>query len=184
MMRKVLAICCVALLPFTASAATWGVVPDKSRLGFSGTQGGTAFKGTFHKWSANIVFDPAALNEAKVDVTIDMTSAESGSSDRDSALKQPEWFHVKTYPAAKFTASKFRHVGDDRYEADGTLTIKDKTHPVTLPFTVKITGNTAQMSGTLTLKRHDFTVGDPKLPVDQWIGKTVDVTMTVIATRK
>jgi polyisoprenoid-binding protein YceI len=51
-------------------------------------------------------------------------------------------------------------LGDNRYEADGTLTIKGISRDITLPFTLDIAGDTATMRGEVALQRGDFNVGD------------------------
>ena len=108
----------------TALAADWTVQVDKSHLGFSGTQTGAPFKGSFGKWTAEIAFDPAHPEAGHAKVTIDLASARTGDTQRDSALPQSDWFDVKHFPQATFEAAGFTAKGDDAYEAAGKLTIR------------------------------------------------------------
>lgn len=171
------------LVPLAATAAPWRVVAQDSSLGFHGTQAGAAFDGVFPVFEAAITFDPDHLDQSSVTVTIDMTRAESGSTERDSALRQPDWFHVAKYPQAIFTATRFRKTGDGAYVALGNLTIKGVTRPVMLPFTLSITGAVARMQGAITLNRHHFKMGEGQWASDQWVGRDVRVTVSLTAQR-
>ncbi|MDA5193541.1 YceI family protein [Govanella unica] len=178
-----LMIAAVMLWPLAAGAAEWRVIAKDSHLGFQGTQAGSSFDGIFPAFDAAIRFDPDHLDQASVTVTIDLSKAESGNADRDSALGQPEWFHVKTYPTAQFVSQSFRKTAADQYEASGKLTLKGVTHQIVLPFTLKITGAVAHMTGAVTLNRHDFNVGEGQWGSDQWVGKDVVVTVKLTAER-
>lgn len=183
MIRRALMGLLVALLPVVAAAADWQMIPEDSRIGFRGTQAGATFDGRFPAFDAAISFDPEQLETARVLVTIALAKAESGSVERDSALRQPDWFHVAKYPTARFVAAKFRQTGADRYEAEGELTLKGITRKLVLPFTLRISGGLARMDGKLVLNRHDYNIGVGQWVSDQWVGKDVTVTVTVAARR-
>ena len=69
-----------------AQAATWTVDAPHSRLGFTGSQSGSAFAGRFTRWTAEIDFDPAQPARGHALVTIDMASATTGDLQKDEAL--------------------------------------------------------------------------------------------------
>lgn len=66
--------------------------------------------------------------------------------------------------------------------AEGTLTIRDRTHPVTLPFTLEIEGDTARMQGATTLDRMRYDVG-AGTPDEGTLGHAVEVRAELTATR-
>lgn len=180
-----LALLPATLLPLSASAATWQVDPAASTLGFTGTQLGQPFKGRFEKFSADIDFDPTKPEQGgKVTVLIDMASARTGDAQRDGAMPETDWFAVKSFAQAKFEATSFRRTGDDAYEAVGTLTLRDVTKPLTLPFTLKPDGNATRAQGKVTLVRSDFGVGQGQWATGQWVALNVDVTFDLKATPK
>jgi polyisoprenoid-binding protein YceI len=176
-----LALPLLAVLP--AQAADWAVDPARSRLGFSGTQTGVAFQGSFGKWSAEIGFDPAHPEAGHAKVTIDLASAKTGDTQRDTALPQPEWFDTATHPQASFVADHFVAKGGDAYEAPGKLTIRGTTKDVVLPFTLAIEGDHATAKGHLTLVRTDFGVGQGPWASGQWVALEAGVDVDVVATR-
>lgn len=171
------------LLPTPVLAASWTVDPSSSRLGFAGKQGGTAFEGRFKSWSATIDFDPAAPESGKAVVTIDMASASTGDPQKDGALPQPEWFNAAKTPQARFEATSFRPKGGNAYEAVGTLTIRDVSKPVVLPFTLDIQGDTAKAKGKLDLVRTDYGVGQGPWASGQAVALEVSVVIDLTAKR-
>ena len=68
------------------------------------------------------------------------------------------FFDSAKFPLAKYTASKFRALGGDRYAADGTLSLHGANKPVTLEFTWT-PGTKPVLAGKATVKRLDFGVG-------------------------
>ena len=164
-----------------ADASGWIVDHAKSTVGFTATQAGKPFTGTFKGFEADITFDPDNMNAGNVDVVFDTTAIETGDAQKDANLPAPNWFNAKAHPMATFTASSFTKTGDHSYEAKGELTIRDIAQPVTLPFTLTIDGNTAKMSGKTTVKRTDFDLGTG-VPVEM-IGDDVVVTVSLTATR-
>ncbi|GAB4537454.1 MAG: hypothetical protein Tsb0010_16640 [Parvularculaceae bacterium] len=166
-----------------ASASEWAVDYADSRLGFSGTQLGETFEGAFETFEAEIVFDPEALDAASVTAVIDMASAKTGDRQIDSALPDPDWFHVREFPTARFEATQFNRVGENQYEAIGTLTIRDHTNDVVLPFSLEIDGDGARMQGALEIDRRNYGVGQGEWESDRFVGATVQISVTLSATR-
>lgn len=165
------------------AAKAWVVDAKTSALGFSGVQTGKAFKGNFQKFTPTIIFDPNNLAASSITVTVDMASARTGDGQRDAALPTPDWFDVKKFPQAKFSAAKIVSKGQGAYEASGVLTIRDVTMPLTLPFTLTITGDKATAKGAVTLQRQKFGVGKGAFATDEWVAFDVGVSFTINAVR-
>ncbi|MFQ5564401.1 MAG: YceI family protein [Parvularculaceae bacterium] len=162
----------------------WVVDMDQSRLGFTAVQAGDSITGAFGDFSAAIRFDPDHLEGATIDVSVDMKSARTGDRQRDLALPGKEWFYAKRYPAAHFVSSDVALVGDDAYEARGTLTIRDVSKDVVLPFTLAMEGDEARAEGALTLMRIDYGVGQGgEWDTEQWVDFEVRVDFAVTAHR-
>lgn len=88
----------------------------------------------FDKEEGKIQYDPAART-GRVEITIDAASLSSGVPPFDSHLKSAEIFDVEKYPTITFVGDKFHFKGNKLAAVDGQLTIKGKTHPVTLKAT-------------------------------------------------
>ena len=133
--------------------------------------------------AAEIGFDPAHPEAGHAKVTIDLASAKTGDTQRDTALPQPEWFDTASHPQASFEADHFVAKGGDAYEAPGKLTIRGTTKDVVLPFTLAISGDHATAKGHLSLVRSDFGVGQGPWSSGQWVALEAGVDVDLAATR-
>lgn len=145
------------------------------------TQFGSQISGRFADWTAEIAFDPDTpeLTKGTVTAVISIPSLTLGSV-TDQAMG-PDFFDAQTHQTAIFTADLIA-LPDEMFEAKGTLSIKDVTMPLTLPFTLDITGDTAVMSASTTLNRLDFTIG-ANMPDESSLAFAVDVAITLTATQ-
>ncbi|HEY2071795.1 MAG TPA: YceI family protein [Rhizomicrobium sp.] len=161
-----------------AYAAHWNVDYAKSKLGFTATWSKQPFTAQFKSWKAAIDFDPADLAHAKADVAIALTSeASSGGDEFDDAIKGAQGFAVAQFATAHFVTTGFRATGGNGYVATGTLSLHGVTKPVTLPFTLTITGKIAHMVGTAALLRTDYGVGQATTdPVAHEVTVNIDIT--------
>lgn len=163
------------------AAPEWRVNTAQSSIGFASSIEGAAFRGTFTRWTAGIRFDPANLAGSSVRVVIDPASASTGNGDRDGTLRETDWFDTARHRSAVFEATTFRSTAAGRYEAIGTLTVKGKATPVTLPFALTIAGANADMQAALSLDRTKLGLG-AQMPVSS-IPAAVAVTIRVRAAR-
>jgi len=85
----------------------------------------------FNKTTGKVVLDKAAKS-GSVDVTIDMTSVDTGSPLFNGHIQGEELFDTAKFPVATFKSTAVRFDGDKPAEVDGQLTIKGITRPVTL----------------------------------------------------
>ena len=95
-----------------------------------------------------------------------------------------DFFAVSDFPTATFQAEIFADPsGDSQYVAEGSLTLKGVTVPVTLPFLLELDQNKASMQGELSLNRQDFGIG-ANLPDESNLGFGVEVKVTLEAVRQ
>jgi polyisoprenoid-binding protein YceI len=161
------------------------MLPEESQLSFTGTQNDAPLKGTFKSFTAKINFDPDALNESSIDVVVDMNSLNLSYQEAKTTLIGSDWFDVKLFPKAEFKASKWKRVADDNFQAEGTLTIRDRTLPVTLNFkTKKLADNKASVEGSTIIKRTAFGVGQGEWSNTSEVKDDVTVAFKVVAVKK
>ncbi len=175
-----LALACLAG-PTDASADEWQIIPEDSRLTFHGSMLGTPVIGVFEQFSADIEFDPEALAEARVTVSIDMTAINTRHNERDLALRLPEWFSAIAFPKAYFSAQGFREVGEGQYITKGNLTVRGVSRQVTLPFDLSLENGEARMTASLDLRRNDFKIGQGEWTPDAIVSYDVRVDILVTA---
>ena len=114
---------------------------------------------------------------------IDLASASSGDSDRDSSLPSENWFNAAKFPRATFTTTAIKDLGAGKYQAVGTLTLRGVTKPITFPFTLAIADDTARMSGQAMLNRSQFGVGQGQFATGDTVPLEITVPITVVAKR-
>ena len=156
--RRLSALGLALVLPLAASAADYSVGPG-STLGFSGKFQGQQFDGSFGKFDATISYDPANLAASKFDVTVDVATAKTGDSDRDSALPGSDFFDTSKFPKAHYVTTGFSKNAKGDVIANGNLTLHGVTKPVALKVAFSPNSGGARLSVTGTMKRLDFGVG-------------------------
>ena len=85
----------------------------------------------FEKTTGTVTLDKAAKTGA-VDITIDMTSVNTGYETFDGHIQGEDFLDTAKYPTATFKSTKVTFDGDKPATIDGELTIKGVTKPVTL----------------------------------------------------
>ena len=140
-----------------AAAADYVQAPG-STLVFASNYQGETFTGKFGGFATTLSFDPANLAASKLDVAIQLAGTQTGNKDRDDTLVSADFFNVGKFAQARYTATKFRALGGNQYAADGTLTLRGASKPVTLTFTWT-PGAQPVLTGKATVKRLDFGVG-------------------------
>ena len=140
--------------------------------------------GQFRHWEAQIAFDPGAPSRSHVVVTVDTASAFTGDRTRDEALPTADWFAAKVFQRARFVADTISRKGGDAYVAGGRLTLRDMSRPASLPFTLRINGSEALMTGSLVLDRLAFQVGQGQFADTSLVGRMVTVEASVKAERR
>ncbi len=148
----------VAMMASSAQATSYVQAPGSS-LVFASQYDGETFTGKFANFTTTLSFDPAKLATAKLDVVIPLTGVSTGNDERDSTLSGADFFSVSKFAQARYTATKFRSLGGNQYAADGNLSLRGVSKPVTLTFTWTA-GAQPVLSGKATVKRLEFGVGE------------------------
>lgn len=139
---------------------------------------GSPVTGSFADWTAAIRFDETVESgpAGSVEVVVSIGSLTLGSVTSE-AMKE-DFFNVDAFPTATFDADIER--GPDGYTAIGTLTIKDQSMPLTLPFDLDIANGLAAMSGSASVDRRDFAVGNSQSD-ESSLGFGVDIAIALTA---
>ena len=136
------------------------VVPAGSEIAFTSKQMGVPVDGKFNRFSAQIAFDPKKPETGRVAFSVDLTSVNMGAPESEAELAKPGWFDSKRVPAATFQSSAIKAAGPGRFEVTGKLAIKGNVRDVVVPVTLAPSGATTTASGTFTIKRLAFKIGD------------------------
>lgn len=146
-----------------AQTSTW--VPDKahSEVDFTVLHLSLSnVRGRFGNLGGTVTWNDADITKSTVNVTIDVSSVDSGVPQRDADLKGPNFFDVAQFPTATFVSTSVAKTGGG-LTINGNLTL----HGVTKPATLDVQGPTGPVPGmdhkphsgfsaTTTVKRTDF----------------------------
>lgn len=166
-----------------AAPASWVIVHDESRLGFIATQDGNDFEGEFARFEAEMRFSRDALDESRFDVTIDVTSINAGSAQRNDMLPDQAWFHFERFPQATYVTREIRQGRQAPFVAVGALTLRGIEREVLLPFDWQTRGDRARMQGRTTLDRTDFGIGQGEWADDDTVAYPVVVVVDLTLER-
>lgn len=182
---SVIATLALAAAPLAlAQTSTW--VPDKahSEVDFSILHMSlTNIHGRFGNIGGKVVLNDADITKSNVNVTIDVSTVDTGVTQRDADLKSDHFFDVAHFPTATFTSTSVTKSGDGLTVA-GNLTL----HGVTKPVVLQVQGPTGPVTGldkkphsgftaTTTVKRTDFGLGTqyPAAVIGDDVKLTIDL---------
>jgi polyisoprenoid-binding protein YceI len=169
-------------LPLAAGAAapapSYSADPQQSRLQFTGVQAGAEFTGTFHKFTVAVDFAPDALENARIDVQIDMNSVDSMDKDRDTTIRGADIFDVAHWPTAHYVTRSVAKTATG-YSAIGALTLRGVTKDVPIEFQFTKTASGAKLDGSAKLKRLDFGAGQGDWKSTEWVADAVKINFSV-----
>lgn len=137
----------------------WTVQPGGNIKFLVGNSGET-ISGGFSRWTAKISMDPDHPETADIRVEIDVTSASVGDPTQNAMLPNDEFLGAAAHPRAIFTATGAKATGPNSYSVRGTLVLKGASAPQTIRFTLKGTGLKRRVSGSASIVRKAFGVGN------------------------
>lgn len=171
----------------TTNATAWNIDKAHSNLNFSVTHFFTPVNGKFHDYNAEIYFDPNNLGESSVNVEVMVNSVDTNNEKRDGHLQSADFFNAEEFPTMTFSSDRITSEGDNQFVAHGTLTIKDVTKEIELPFTLlgvqdnpmKEGTKVAGIKGSLNIDRTDFDVGVGDWAATAVVGDEVDISFAL-----
>ena len=117
----------------TAPTTKWNVDPTHSQIGFRVKHMViSTVSGLFKNFTVEVETDGDDFSTAKVNVTIETASVDTGSDQRDGHLKSDDFFNAEQFPQITFVSDSVKKVNDQLYQLHGELTVRDITRPITL----------------------------------------------------
>jgi len=176
----------LASLSVFAQVETYTIDSAHSSVGFGVRHFFTKVPGVFTQFSGTVTVDRYNLEKSQVEATISVGSINTSDTKRDAHLQNEDFFLTSKFPTATFKSRSWKKTGENSYDVEGDLTIKDVTKSVTLKVTSLGFGpgmKGAQLSGweaTAKLDRRDFGISYGQ----GIVGNEVDVQINVEAVLK
>lgn len=110
------------------AAGTWVIDPAHSWVGFSVRHLMSRVRGRFSEFSGEIAIGES-LETSSANVTIELSSVNTGNEMRDNHLRTKDFFDIEQTPKMTFASTGVRQAGD-KWVLTGDLTIRDITKAV------------------------------------------------------
>jgi polyisoprenoid-binding protein YceI len=168
MIRRIVLAAALALAAAPLCAMTYTIEPDYAQVVFRWSHLGFSNPAAqLSQGQGTLEFDPANPTRASVQVTIPLSTLDTGVPALDEHLRSEDFFEVAKFPTATFRSTKVEQgAGKDRLRVTGELNLHGITRPVTLDVTVLKVGSnprtnlqTVGFEATTTLRRSDFGLG-------------------------
>ena len=143
----------------------YAIDPSHSRIGFSARHAMvTKVRGGFNEFEGSGVLDGEDVTKSSLQVTIKAASIDTRNADRDNHIRSNDFLALDEYPEITFTSTGIEAVGGDKFRANGDLTVRGVTRPVT--FDLEFTGTEIDpwgnrrigVEGSTVINRKDFGV--------------------------
>ncbi|MEM6261758.1 MAG: YceI family protein [Bacteroidota bacterium] len=114
-------------------------------------------EGIFSDFSGDVHFDPSDLGSSKFDLTIEVSSINTGNGMKNKHAVSPKWFDAEQFPEIRFVSKSFAQT-ESGYAVTGDMAIHGVTKEMTIPFTFE--NNT--FVSNFEVNRTDFNIGGTK----------------------
>jgi len=144
--------------PTTVAVQRWVQAPGSS-LTFTFDQAGAASKGAFKQFSTELAYDEKTPAAGSLNVKVQIASIDTQDQERNDMLASSDLFDTQKFPTAQYAASSFARTAAGGLEAVGKLTLRGVARDLRLPLKIVPTTAGLELSGTTSIKRLDYGVG-------------------------
>lgn len=145
----------------TAAIAALGIDASRSELTATFRQMNVPIEGRFGSFRGTVDFDPAQPAAATASFEVSTASFGIGAPEYDDEIRGKAWLDAATHPQARFVSQSMRPAGQDRYVAQGTLSLKGRSVAVSIPFTARTADGRRVFEGEFPISRKAFGIGEP-----------------------
>lgn len=145
------------------AVGTWTIDPVHTEVGFFARHMMVSkVRGKFTKFEGKITTAEDPL-QSNVTATVDLTSIDTGNSDRDNHIRSADFFDVDTNKIMSFRSTSIKADGAD-HTLNGELTLKNVTKSVSFQLEIggfgpdPFGGTRCGFTATTTINRSDFGV--------------------------
>jgi polyisoprenoid-binding protein YceI len=122
-----------ATLAAERGTTQWSIDPSHTHVGFGVRHLMiSTVKGRFAGVNGGVSLENGTVGTAKIDVTIDAASIDTGVAQRDDHLRSADFFDVTRFPTLAFESRRIDRTAKDALRVTGDLTIRDVTREVQL----------------------------------------------------
>ena len=113
------------------TTGTWTIDPTHTEVGFTVRHLMSKVRGKFETFEGTVTTGDS-VTDAAVEVSVDLSSINTGTADRDNHLRSSDFFEVETHPTMTFRSTDVIEKSEGQLVVRGELTIKGVTRPIEL----------------------------------------------------
>lgn len=163
-----------AAAPAPAPVQSYVLDAAQSSLGFTFEQAGARSQGRFRELHSTLSCRSHQPADCALTVEVTMNSVDTQDKDRDSLLRGALLFDVQRFAVSRFVSQQFTATG-----VSGTLSLRDRARPLTVPATLRFATeaghDVAWLSGEFAINRLDFGVGQGEWASTESVANAVTV---------
>jgi len=164
-----------------AIAAPRVLLPNQSAILFTVKEMGVPVSGRFRRFEALVDIDDAKPERSKAELRIEIRSLTTGNDEADAIAIDANWLDAVHAPYAVYKSSTIRALSPGRYEAKGSLTIRNQTRELVMQFTsTKQASGNLDVSGEFIINRSDFGIGGGEWNQADIVAKEVAVKVHLV----
>jgi polyisoprenoid-binding protein YceI len=161
------------------AAPAAAAAPATGAVGYAFSQAGSSLEyvgakvtakhdGKLGTFSGSIQLVDGDVTKSSVSVDIDVASITSNAEKLTKHLKSGDFFDVEKFPKATFKSTAIKAGGDGgaSHTVSGNLQLRDVTKQITFPATIKVSGDSVQVSAEFAINRKDFGIVYPGMAND------------------
>ena len=147
----------VATTAGSAAEGTAYAFADDAEVAFVGSKVTGSHDGGFKEVDGSVTVPGENLEQATVDLNIDMNSVYSDDEKLTEHLKSDDFFDIANHPTASFQSTSIVK-SDSGYNVTGDLTLRGTTKAVTFPAEISIEEDVVTTKAEFSINRKDFNI--------------------------
>ena len=159
----------------SAEPARFRIQPEASEVGFKASSRLMDADGKFSRFTGEVILDPKDPTTAKINLSIEPASIDTGIGMRDKHLRSADFLDVARFPAATFESQRVELAGR-KATVTGRLTLHGVTKEIVVPVDVQLSETALVATGEFLLNRGDYGINYSSFLNP--IGNTIRVTFT------
>lgn len=141
--------------PVRAGAVRYRMQPEATELTFTATSRLMDAEGRFHRLTGDVVVDPADLATARVTLSVEAASVDTGIGMRDNHLRSEDFLDARRFPLITFESARVEVAGR-RAVVYGRLTLHGVTREIGIPVDVALSPVAMVATGEVVINRRDY----------------------------
>ena len=165
---------------FTAAATPRALIPAESKIEFTVKEMGVPVTGEFRRFTSDIDIDQLKPEKSHANLSIEVGTLDTGSEEADAIAVDSDWLDKVHAPLAIFKSQTIRALGGERFEAKGTLSIRNKVRDIVIQFNAsnQASGKTVIVSNFI-IKRTEYGIGGGIWNKDGVVAEEIPVKVTL-----